>query len=101
MWRTSSLISFKRRTMMWKKPKEGLCTSTKSISSRVNRVIPRLPGTSPAVREGGGAFGGLEDIIRKRAGRKRMGFGGELAERGGRRTSELLHEVRPEDLLKF
>ena len=49
----------------------------------------------------GGAFVGLEDIIRKRTGRKRMGFGGELAERDGRRTSELLHEVQPEDLLKF
>ena len=49
----------------------------------------------------GGAFVGLEDIIRKRTGRKRMGFGGELEERDGRRTSELLHEVQPQDLLKF
>ncbi len=49
----------------------------------------------------GGAFVGLEDIIRKRTGRKRMGFGGELEERGGRRATELLHEVQPEDLLKF
>ena len=49
----------------------------------------------------GGAFVGLEDIIRKRTGRKQMGFGGELGERDGRRPSELLHEVQPEDLLKF
>ncbi|MCZ6623427.1 MAG: ATP-dependent Clp protease ATP-binding subunit ClpX [Deltaproteobacteria bacterium] len=49
----------------------------------------------------GGAFVGLEDIIRRRTGRKRMGFGGEVAERDGRRNSELLHEVQPEDLLKF
>ncbi len=49
----------------------------------------------------GGAFVGLEDIIRRRTGRKRMGFGGELEERDGRRASELLHEVQPEDLLKF
>jgi ATP-dependent Clp protease ATP-binding subunit ClpX len=49
----------------------------------------------------GGAFVGLEDIIRKRTGRKRMGFGGELEERNGRRGSEILHEVQPEDLLKF
>src|SRR4249919_819525 len=34
----------------------------------------------------GGAFVGLEDIIRKRTGRKRMGFGGELEERDGRRA---------------
>jgi ATP-dependent Clp protease ATP-binding subunit ClpX len=49
----------------------------------------------------GGAFVGIEDIIRKRVGRKRMGFGGSLEEKDGRRTSDLLHDVRPEDLLKF
>ena len=49
----------------------------------------------------GGAFVGLEDIIRKRTGRKQMGFGGELDQKGGRRGSELLHDVQPEDLLKF
>ncbi|MGH7831108.1 MAG: ATP-dependent Clp protease ATP-binding subunit ClpX [Candidatus Binatia bacterium] len=49
----------------------------------------------------GGAFVGLEDIIRKRTGRKRMGFGGEIDERDGRRATELLHDVQPEDLLKF
>ena len=49
----------------------------------------------------GGAFVGLEDIIRKRTGRKQMGFGGEMASRDGRRPTELLHEVQPEDLLKF
>ncbi|HEY2989525.1 MAG TPA: ATP-dependent Clp protease ATP-binding subunit ClpX [Candidatus Binatia bacterium] len=49
----------------------------------------------------GGAFVGLEEIIRRRTGRKQMGFGGQLEQRDGRRTSELLHEVQPEDLLKF
>jgi ATP-dependent Clp protease ATP-binding subunit ClpX len=50
----------------------------------------------------GGTFVGLEDIIRKRTGRKQMGFGGELDQKaGGRRGSELLHDVQPEDLLKF
>ncbi|HEY3304820.1 MAG TPA: ATP-dependent Clp protease ATP-binding subunit ClpX [Candidatus Binatia bacterium] len=49
----------------------------------------------------GGAFVGLEDIIRKRTGRKQMGFGGEIDQRDGRRPSELLHVVQPEDLLKF
>ena len=43
----------------------------------------------------------MEDIIRKRTGRKQMGFGGEIEGRDGRRSSELLHEVQPEDLLKF
>jgi ATP-dependent Clp protease ATP-binding subunit ClpX len=49
----------------------------------------------------GGAFVGIEDIIRKRVGRKRMGFGGSLEDKDGRRASDLLHDVRPEDLLKF
>jgi ATP-dependent Clp protease ATP-binding subunit ClpX len=49
----------------------------------------------------GGAFVGLEDIIRKRTGRKQIGFGGELDGKEIRRPSELLHEVQPEDLLKF
>lgn len=49
----------------------------------------------------GGAFVGIEDIIRKRVGRKHMGFGGSLEEKDGRRASDLLHDVRPEDLLKF
>jgi ATP-dependent Clp protease ATP-binding subunit ClpX len=49
----------------------------------------------------GGAFVGLEDIIRKRLGRRRVGFGGELGDVAGRRVGEFLHEVQPEDLLKF
>ena len=51
----------------------------------------------------GGAFVGLEDIIRKRTGRKRMGFGGQLeeSEKSTQRASDLLHSVQTEDLLKF
>jgi ATP-dependent Clp protease ATP-binding subunit ClpX len=51
----------------------------------------------------GGAFVGLEDIIRKRTGRKRMGFGGQLeeSEKNSQRSSDLLHSVQTEDLLKF
>ncbi|HXG51008.1 MAG TPA: ATP-dependent Clp protease ATP-binding subunit ClpX [candidate division Zixibacteria bacterium] len=49
----------------------------------------------------GGAFVGLEDIIRKRLGKKRMGFGGSLEDPASKSSSELLHEVQPEDLLKF
>ena len=49
----------------------------------------------------GGAFVGLEDIIRRRTGRKRLGFGGKVAKKDGRADSELLHGVQPEDLLKF
>src|SRR6266480_3757389 len=49
----------------------------------------------------GGAFVGLDDIIRKRTGRKRMGFGGHLEDKDGRRSTDLLHDVQTEDLLKF
>ncbi len=49
----------------------------------------------------GGAFVGLDDIIRKRTGRKRMGFGGPLEDKDGRRPTDLLHDVQTEDLLKF
>jgi ATP-dependent Clp protease ATP-binding subunit ClpX len=49
----------------------------------------------------GGAFVGLDDIIRKRTGRKRMGFGGQLEDKNGRRPADLLHDVQTEDLLKF
>src|SRR6266540_6205133 len=49
----------------------------------------------------GGAFVGLDDIIRKRTGRKRMGFGGQLEDKDGRRSTDLLHDVQTEDLLKF
>ncbi len=38
----------------------------------------------------GGAFVGLDDIIRKRTGRKRMGFGGQLEDKDGRRPADLL-----------
>ena len=49
----------------------------------------------------GGAFVGLDDIIRKRTGRKRMGFGGQREDKNGRRPADLLHDVQTEDLLKF
>jgi ATP-dependent Clp protease ATP-binding subunit ClpX len=49
----------------------------------------------------GGAFVGLEDIIRKRTGRKRVGFGGSFEEQDRRRPTDLLHDVQTEDLLKF
>jgi ATP-dependent Clp protease ATP-binding subunit ClpX len=47
----------------------------------------------------GGAFVGLEDIIRRRSGGKSLGFGADVRRRTDR--SEILAEVQPEDLLKF
>src|SRR5829696_5577073 len=49
----------------------------------------------------GGAFVGLEDIIRRRIGMKGMGFGADIRRRDERTVSDLLHEVQTEDLLKF
>jgi len=48
----------------------------------------------------GGAFGGLEDIIGNRIGKRGVGFGAEISARDGRQT-ELLGEVLPEDLMKY
>ena len=49
----------------------------------------------------GGAFVGLEDIIRRRIGGKSLGFGADVKGAADRSASALLAEVQPEDLLKF
>ncbi|MDB5296642.1 MAG: clpX, partial [Phycisphaerales bacterium] len=50
----------------------------------------------------GGTFVGLEDIIRKRLGKRMIGFGSEteIAETG-RESAELLRQVQPEDLVEY
>jgi len=49
----------------------------------------------------GGAFGGLEDIIGGRVGKRGVGFGAELKSRSEGRPTELMAEVLPEDLMKY
>src|SRR5436305_3849486 len=49
----------------------------------------------------GGAFVGLDDIIRRRIGGKSLGFGANVKKVDDRSGSALLAEVQPEDLLKF
>lgn len=49
----------------------------------------------------GGAFVGLEDLIRRRTVGKNMGFGAEVKASSDRTGSALLADVQPEDLLKF
>ncbi|HUG43055.1 MAG TPA: ATP-dependent Clp protease ATP-binding subunit ClpX [Acidobacteriota bacterium] len=51
----------------------------------------------------GGAFVGLDKIIRKRMGRSGIGFGSELSEGRWRKHSEtaLMEHVLPEDLIKY
>jgi ATP-dependent Clp protease ATP-binding subunit ClpX len=48
----------------------------------------------------GGAFVGLDEIIRRRIGVKGIGFGTDLRQKGSG-MNEVLHAVQPEDLLKF
>ena len=47
----------------------------------------------------GGAFAGLEKLIESRNGKKGLGFGSEL--HNPKDLAESIHEVMPEDLLKF
>jgi ATP-dependent Clp protease ATP-binding subunit ClpX len=49
----------------------------------------------------GGAFVGLDKIIRNRIGKKRLGFGQELVTKESKDISEVLAQVEPEDLLKY
>jgi len=49
----------------------------------------------------GGAFVGLEDIIQRRIGEKKLGFGSDLPAKRNKDLGALLSEVQPEDLLKF
>ena len=49
----------------------------------------------------GGAFAGLEKIIAARGKGSGIGFGADVRGPDERRTGAILHEVEPEDLLKF
>src|SRR5687767_6934313 len=51
----------------------------------------------------GGSFVGIEDIIRKRLGKRMIGFGSEtvVSDDSSRESAELLHQVQPEDLVEF
>ncbi|MGE5338006.1 MAG: ATP-dependent Clp protease ATP-binding subunit ClpX, partial [Gemmatimonadota bacterium] len=49
----------------------------------------------------GGAFDGLEKIIRNRSDRSGIGFGAEVTSPRDRPVGDLLREVEPEDLIKF
>src|SRR5689334_18700283 len=50
----------------------------------------------------GGAFAGLEKVIRHRTDRSGMGFGAHVRSMNNRQElNELLHDVEPEDLIKY
>src|SRR5512137_1878594 len=49
----------------------------------------------------GGAFDGLDKVIRSRSERSGSGFGAEVLSPSSRSVGEVLREVEPEDLIKF
>jgi ATP-dependent Clp protease ATP-binding subunit ClpX len=49
----------------------------------------------------GGAFVGLDQIIQRRIGQSRLGFGADIKGKSDLKLGELLSNVQPEDLLKF
>ena len=49
----------------------------------------------------GGAFDGLEKVIRNRSSKAGIGFGATIDSKDERRTGETLRDVEPEDLVKF
>jgi len=49
----------------------------------------------------GGAFCGLEDIIKKRIGASSMGFGAELRKVSEMKLGDILRQVQPEDLIAY
>ncbi|MGE4560759.1 MAG: ATP-dependent Clp protease ATP-binding subunit ClpX [Desulfobulbus sp.] len=49
----------------------------------------------------GGAFVGLDDVIKRRTGTQAMGFGAKVVSQKERTIGEILASIQPEDLLKF
>ena len=49
----------------------------------------------------GGAFTGLEEIINRRLGDQKVGFGADISEKTDRSTTELLEHLQPEDLMRY
>ena len=49
----------------------------------------------------GGAFVGLDDVIRRRSGKQGIGFGSDVVTKGDQKVGEVLAGVLGEDLLKF
>ncbi|WP_297487044.1 ATP-dependent Clp protease ATP-binding subunit ClpX [Ferrovum sp.] len=49
----------------------------------------------------GGAFGGLDKVVRNRSDRSGIGFGAEVMGKDDRGLTQALSEVEPEDLIKF
>jgi len=48
----------------------------------------------------GGAFVGLDDVIERRIGERKLGFGADIPSRKDKKIGELLEQIEPEDLLR-
>jgi ATP-dependent Clp protease ATP-binding subunit ClpX len=49
----------------------------------------------------GGAFAGLEEVIAKRVGGSAIGFGADVKSKAKERSSEIIEQVMPEDLIGY
>ncbi|MDT0446780.1 ATP-dependent Clp protease ATP-binding subunit ClpX [Streptomyces johnsoniae] len=49
----------------------------------------------------GGAFAGLDEIIRARSGARGIGFGADIRSKRDRNTAQLLTDALPEDMVKY
>ncbi len=49
----------------------------------------------------GGAFVGLDSVVKRRTGTKSMGFGAKVVGKTKKKMGEILAEIQPEDLLRF
>lgn len=49
----------------------------------------------------GGAFADLDKVIQERTEKSSIGFAGEIRSKHDKKLAELLHQVQPEDLIKF
>ncbi len=49
----------------------------------------------------GGAFVGLDELVERRLNQKALGFGAEIRSKKEKKTSALLDQVLPEDLIKY
>ena len=79
--------------------------TTASVPPQGGRIHPHQEfiqiDTSNILFICGGAFEGLEQIIKDRLGKKSIGFGAQIESKNDINKSEIFKELLPQDLLKF